>query len=25
MFPAVDAGDLEAYTACVDWVVDRIA
>jgi phosphoserine aminotransferase len=25
MFPAVDAADLEAYTACVDWVVERIA
>lgn len=25
MFPAVDAADLEAYTACVDWVVDRLA
>jgi phosphoserine aminotransferase len=24
MFPAVDAADLEAYTACVDWIVDRI-
>jgi phosphoserine aminotransferase len=25
MFPAVDAADVEAYTACVDWVVERIA
>ena len=25
MFPAVDAADLEAYTACVDWIVERIA
>jgi phosphoserine aminotransferase len=25
MFPAVDASDVEAYTACVDWVVERIA
>lgn len=24
MFPAVDAADLEAYTAAVDWVVERI-
>jgi phosphoserine aminotransferase len=24
MFPAVDAGDLEAYTACVDWIVERL-
>jgi phosphoserine aminotransferase len=24
MFPAVDAADLEAYTACVDWVVERL-
>jgi len=24
MFPAVDAVDLEAYTAAVDWVVERI-
>jgi phosphoserine aminotransferase len=24
MFPAVDLADLEAYTACVDWVVERI-
>jgi phosphoserine aminotransferase len=25
MFPAVDRADLEAYTACVDWIVERIA
>jgi phosphoserine aminotransferase len=25
MFPAVEADDLRAYTACVDWVVERIA
>ncbi|MEX0835108.1 MAG: hypothetical protein WD010_03385, partial [Nitriliruptor sp.] len=25
MFPAVDAADLEAYTACVDWVVGQIS
>jgi phosphoserine aminotransferase len=25
MFPAVEASDVEAYTACVDWVVERIA
>ena len=25
LFPAVDAADVEAYTACVDWVVERIA
>jgi phosphoserine aminotransferase len=25
MFPAVDATDLEAYTACVDWIVERIS
>jgi phosphoserine aminotransferase len=25
MFPAVDAADLDAYTACVDWVVDQLA
>jgi phosphoserine aminotransferase len=24
MFPAVDRADLEAYTACVDWIVERI-
>jgi phosphoserine aminotransferase len=25
MFPAVDAADLEAYTASVDWVVEQLA
>ncbi len=25
MFPAIEAGDLEAYTACVDWIVQRLA
>lgn len=25
MFPAVDADDLRAYTACVDWIAGRIA
>jgi phosphoserine aminotransferase len=25
MFPAVTADDLAAYTACVDWVVERLA
>jgi phosphoserine aminotransferase len=25
MFPAVDRADLEAYTACVDWIVDHLA
>jgi phosphoserine aminotransferase len=25
MFPAVAADDLAAYTACVDWIVERIA
>ncbi len=24
MFPAVDLADVEAYTACVDWIVDRL-
>jgi len=24
MFPAVDQEDLQAYTACVDWVVERM-
>lgn len=23
MFPAIDRADLEAYTACVDWIVER--
>jgi phosphoserine aminotransferase len=25
MFPAVDTADLEAYRACVDWIVERLA
>lgn len=25
MFPAVSLADVEAYTACVDWVVERLA
>ena len=25
MFPAVDADDLAAYTACVDWIVEHLA
>lgn len=25
MFPAVTQADVEAYTACVDWVVERLA
>ncbi len=25
MFPAVDRDDLAAYTACVDWIVERLA
>lgn len=25
MFPAIDRADLEAYTACVDWVVEQLA
>ena len=25
MFPAVDPADVEALTACVDWIVERIA
>ena len=24
MYPAVDAGDVEALTACIDWVVERL-
>ena len=24
MFPAIDAADLVAYTACVDWIVERL-
>jgi phosphoserine aminotransferase len=25
MFPAIDLDDLRAYTACVDWVAERVA
>src|SRR5439155_18266652 len=25
MFPAIDPADVEALTACVDWVVERLA
>jgi phosphoserine aminotransferase len=25
MFPAVDPADVTALTACVDWVVERLA
>ena len=25
MFPAVEPGDVQALTACIDWVVERIA
>jgi phosphoserine aminotransferase len=25
MFPAVDAADVQALTACIDWVVERLA
>ena len=25
MFPAVDTADVQALTACIDWVVERIA
>jgi phosphoserine aminotransferase len=25
MFPAVDPGDVQALTACIDWVVERIS
>ncbi len=25
MFPAVDPGDVQALTACIDWIVERIA
>jgi phosphoserine aminotransferase len=25
MFPAVDTGDVQALTACIEWVVERIA
>ena len=24
MFPAIDPADVEALTACIDWVVERI-
>ena len=24
MFPAIEPSDVEALTACVDWVVDRL-
>jgi phosphoserine aminotransferase len=25
MFPAVDPGDVQALTACIDWIVERLA
>jgi phosphoserine aminotransferase len=25
MFPAVDPADVQALTACIDWIVERIA
>jgi hypothetical protein len=25
MFPAIDIDDLRAYTACVEWVAERLA
>jgi phosphoserine aminotransferase len=25
MFPATDPADVQALTACVDWVVERLA
>jgi phosphoserine aminotransferase len=25
MFPAVEAGDVQALTACIDWIVERMA
>jgi hypothetical protein len=25
MFPATDPADVEALTACIEWVVERIA
>jgi len=25
MFPAVEPGDIQALTACIDWVVERLA
>jgi phosphoserine aminotransferase len=24
MYPAVDVADVEALTACIDWVVERL-
>ena len=24
MFPAIDPADVEALTACIDWIVDRL-
>ncbi len=24
MYPAVDPADIEALTACIDWVIDRL-
>ena len=24
LFPAIEAADVEAFTACVDWVVERL-
>ena len=25
MFPAVEPGDVQALTACIDWIVERIS
>jgi phosphoserine aminotransferase len=25
MFPAIEPADVQALTACVDWVVERVA
>jgi phosphoserine aminotransferase len=25
LFPAIDLADVQALTACIDWVVDRMA
>jgi phosphoserine aminotransferase len=25
MFPAVEPGDVQALTACIDWIVERVA
>ena len=25
LFPAIEPGDVEALTACVDWVVERLS